>query len=226
MKALIFDVDGTLAETEEIHRQAFNEIFAETGLDWFWTVEIYAQLLKTTGGKERMRRWRDQINAAVTEETIAALHVQKTKRYGELIANGNVELRTGIEELISYAKAKGLRLAVATTTNRPNVDVLCQASFRSPAEQVFEVVAAGDEVLEKKPAPDVYHLALKRLQLPAEEAVAFEDSANGVLSAKAAGLRVIAAPSLYTGSDNFREADALAEHLSVSLLEDFVSKSV
>lgn len=220
MKALIFDVDGTLAETEELHRRAFNDSFKDAGLDWHWTAEIYAQLLKTTGGKERMRVWRDQTGSDVSDTKIADLHTVKTARYGALIAGGEISLRPGIPELIAYAKSNNLRLAIATTTSHPNVDALCRSCFKRPVEDIFEVVAAGDEVREKKPAPDVYLLALERLGLEPDDAIAVEDSQNGVLSAKAAGLKVIAAPSIYTRSDPLDAADKTAPVLSVDLLMD------
>jgi len=208
LRALIFDVDGTLAETEEVHRRAFNETFAAHGMDWNWSRADYAELLKTTGGKERMRRHREDIGAAgPSDEEIAAMHVEKTARYAALIAAGEVELRPGVEELVAQARAAGLRVAVATTTNRPNVEALTLATWGLPAEEVFDVIAAGDEVGAKKPAPDVFLLALDRLGLPAQAAIAFEDSVNGVRSAKGAGLRVLVTPSAYTEDEDFSAAD-------------------
>ncbi|POF33655.1 HAD-IA family hydrolase [Roseibium marinum] len=214
MRALIFDVDGTLAETEELHRQAFNLTFQDAGLDWYWSVATYTRLLKTTGGKERMRQWGEETACGMPDTTIAGLHATKTARYAALLAAGAVSLRPGIAELIAYARSAALRLAVATTTSRPNVDALCLACFQKPAADVFEVIAAGDEVAAKKPAPDVYLLALERLGLAASEAVALEDSRNGVLSAKAAGLKVVAAPSLYTAADDLSMADRVTDILS------------
>jgi len=214
VKALIFDVDGTLAETEELHRQAFNHTFRDAGLDWHWSIETYTRLLKTTGGKERMRQWSDEMESFVPDHEIAVLHRKKTERYASLLEGGAVTLRPGIADLIGFAREAGLRLAIATTTNRPNVDALCLACFEKPANKVFEVIAAGDEVAAKKPAPDVYLLALERLGLEAGDAIALEDSRNGVLSAKEAGLRVVAAPSIYTASDDLSMADRVTEHLS------------
>lgn len=207
IEALIFDVDGTLAETEEAHRQAFNGTFAEAGLDWNWSVADYTHLLRTTGGKERMRAWRDSVGYGPDDGEIAALHQAKTARYAQIVAGGGLALRPGVAELIEAARARGQRIAVATTTNRPNVDALCAACWGRPADQVFEVIAAGDEVAAKKPAPDVFNLALERLGLEPDRAVAFEDSRNGLRSARGAGLRVVVTPSAYTAQDDFAGAD-------------------
>lgn len=217
LKALIFDVDGTLAETEEAHRAAFNETFAAHGIAWHWSRDDYRLLLKTTGGKERMARHRAEVGFGPSDAEIAALHVEKTARYGEIIASGQVPLRPGVRALIEAARTAGLRLAVATTTNRPNVDALIAASFGAPAEAVFDVIAAGDEVKAKKPAPDVFTLALTRLGLPPEAALAFEDSRAGLASAQAAGLRVALTPSAYTEGDDFTTADWLLPDLAAPL---------
>jgi len=220
LKALIFDVDGTLAETEEVHRQAFNDTFAARGIGWFWSKEDYRTLLRTTGGKERMAKHRENLGSGPTDLEIAELHKAKTKRYVEIIASGHVDLLPGVEELISRAAAAGLRIGIATTTTRANVDALIEATFRRPPESVFEVIAAGDEVAKKKPAPDVYLLALKQLGLPPEACLAFEDSPAGLASAKAAGLRVVLTPSEYTRGEDFSAADWLIPDLTPASTRD------
>lgn len=195
MKALIFDVDGTLAETEEMHREAFNRAFAETDLGWHWSPERYRALLSTTGGKERIARHAAVVGAR--DLPVAALHALKTKHYQNLMAEG-CALRPGIAALLTEARAQNLRLAVATTTTETNVDALCRAALGCAAAEVFEVIAAGDMVAAKKPAPDVYLLALRQLGLSAAETVAFEDSANGVRAARAAGIPVVLSRGYYT----------------------------
>ncbi|MEZ5685428.1 MAG: HAD family hydrolase [Paracoccaceae bacterium] len=213
LRALIFDVDGTLAETEEAHRQAFNETFAEAGIDWSWSRDDYRVLLRTTGGKERMRAHREAVGFGPSDAEIPALHAAKTARYGQIIAEGGVPLRPGVEGLIRSARKAGLKLAVATTTNRPNVDALISATLGQPADQVFDVIAAGDEVTAKKPAPDVYLLALERLGLRPDHALAFEDSVPGLRSARAAGLKVVVTPSVYTAGEDFSTANWLMPDL-------------
>ena len=215
LKAIIFDVDGTLSETEEAHRRAFNEAFNEFGLPWFWSEDLYRELLNTTGGKERMARYvQDHLHTPADDEKIADIHRRKTAIYGKLIDQGAAALRPGIAELIVDAKTRGVRLAVATTTSRPNVDRLCEACFGRPPEQVFEVIAAGDEVASKKPAPDVFELALSRLALKPEECVGLEDSRNGLLSCLGAGIACIVSPGLYTLGAGFAGASAVLASFS------------
>ncbi|WP_333833326.1 HAD-IA family hydrolase [Rubrimonas sp.] len=222
LRALIFDVDGTLAETEEAHRRAFNETFAAEGVPWVWDRPTYKILLRTTGGKERMAAYQRDLapeGGPLSPERIAALHVRKTARYGDILAEGGLSLRPGIADLVARARAAGLALAVATTTNRPNVEALCRCCWGVDAEDVFDVIAAGDEVAAKKPAPDVFLLALSRLGLPPEACLAFEDSANGVASARAAGLRVVATPSAYTADEDFSAAARIVPDLTAFALE-------
>ncbi|ARE41629.1 hypothetical protein RGUI_3488 [Rhodovulum sp. P5] len=204
LKALIFDVDGTLAETEETHRQAFNETFAKWGLDWNWSREDYRVLLKTGGGKERLRAFQDKLPDGaprLSDEDIVALHKDKTALFGDLVAKGELALRPGVEDLILKAREAELQLAIATTTSRPNVDALMQATFGKPADRIFDVIASGDEVQRKKPDPEIYLLALRRLDLPPRDCIAFEDSRIGLNSALDAGLRVVVTPSLYTADE-------------------------
>ena len=216
LKALIFDVDGTLAETEEAHRAAFNQVFARHGLGWHWSMQDYRGLLKTTGGKERMRAYQAGLPAGerrLTDDEIAALHKEKTAVYGEILARGGLELRPGVAALIRAGRAAGLRIAVATTTNTPNVEALSRCCWGRPAGEIFDVIAAGDQVLAKKPAPDVFLLALERLGLPPGACIGFEDSLNGVHSARGAGLRVVVTPSVYTDDQDFRDADLVVPAL-------------
>lgn len=205
LRALIFDVDGTLAETEELHRRAFNRTFSAYGLPWNWSRSDYARLLKTTGGKERIARYMAETNAKLDVD-IAALHRDKTAIYADLVSKGGLCLRSGIADLISDARKAGILVGVATTTNAPNVDALCKATFGIEALRVFDAVAAGDQVVAKKPAPDVYQLALQRLGVAPSEAVALEDSRNGLLSAQAAGIACIISPSAYTEGEDFNGA--------------------
>lgn len=215
LKALIFDVDGTLAETEEGHRAAFNAAFRAAGLGWHWSVADYARLLTTTGGKERIARYGDVVAAGPLD--IKALHADKTARYTAGVAAGGIRLRPGIAELIAMAREGGLKLAVATTTSRPNVEALAQAAFGRGAAEVFDVLACGDEVKAKKPAPDVYRLALARLGLGPEQALAFEDTPMGVASARRAGLRVVASAGIYSQGADLSAAQKVVAEFSALL---------
>ncbi len=211
LAALIFDVDGTLAETEELHRAAFNQAFATAGLDWHWDERLYSVLLSTTGGKERMMRYMTECLGRTPAQlppgrTIASLHESKTAAFARLMRAGGIELRPGVRQLLRQARSSGLRLAIATTTNRANVDALLRATLGAEAAGVFEVMVAGDEVAAKKPAPDVYLEALSRLRLPADACLAIEDSSNGLIAALSAGLAALITPSRYTAGETFTGA--------------------
>ena len=232
LNALIFDVDGTLAETEELHRRAFNETFAAFDVNhdwpdqersWQWDEETYARLLKTTGGKERITQYLSEdavIDPAPWKSRITELHRAKTTRFGELLGNGELELRPGIAELIEHARRLRLRVAVATTTSRPNVEALSRACFAQDADEVFDVIAAGDEVAAKKPAPDVYQLALKRLELAPTDCLAIEDSLNGLIAAQSADLFCVVSPSAYTRTEDHSAADLLLPEFERVDLDD------
>jgi HAD superfamily hydrolase (TIGR01509 family) len=218
VQALVFDVDGTLADTEEVHRQAFNAAFARAGLGWEWSRKLYRELLGTTGGKERIARYLDGLTMepgtrAALRASIPALHADKTRIYGTAIAEGAVALRPGIERILREAHGAGLRLAIATTTSAANVSELLQASLGDAGAGLFEVVACGDEVAAKKPAPDIYQLALAKLGLPSSAAIAFEDSTNGLRSAQAAGLWTVITPTFWSADENFASAGLVLPHL-------------
>ncbi|MFO1166808.1 MAG: HAD hydrolase-like protein [Rhodoblastus sp.] len=167
IRALIFDVDGTLAETEEIHRAAFNQVFAAHGLDWHWDVDLYRDLLKTTGGKERMRAYAGMTGAALDEAQVQRMHLAKNAHYADLTRNGAAALRPGVENLIRRGAAAGLKLAICTTTSRANIAALLSATLGADALGLFASVVAGEDVAAKKPAPDAYLRVLEQLGLPA-----------------------------------------------------------
>ncbi len=220
LRALIFDVDGTLAETEEIHRAAFNRAFAEDGLAWHWDVDLYRELLRVTGGKERIRRYLDMdgVAPALDEARIARLHARKNEIYGETVRSGGCILRPGVAALVRSARASGLRLAIATTTSRPNVEALLAATFPDEAD-LFDPIVAGEDVVAKKPAPDAYVLAVEKLGLPTDVCLALEDSLNGLTAARAAGLATVVTPSLYTAHEVFDGAAQVIPDLTGFVLE-------
>ena len=214
LEALIFDVDGTLAETEELHRQAFNRAFQLTGLNWHWDRDLYAKLLETTGGKERISRYiEDHVpGRRGALDMIPDLHATKTEAYLDLLSTGALSLRPGVERLIGEARAGGIKLAIATTTTPANVAALLRATLGAESLGWF-VVAAGDMVPRKKPDPAIYMAALERLAVEAPHAVAFEDSANGIQAALAAGLTVVATPSLYLAHEELSASASVVSDL-------------
>lgn len=181
--------------------------------------------MDVTGGKERIRHFLETARppslpggsttpADVPAEAVAALHRRKTEIYNNMVAAGGLALRPGVESLVRAAADEGIRLAIATTTSLPNVETLLKATL-GPARTLFEVIAAGDQVRAKNPAPDVFILALERLALPADVCIAFEDSLNGLASARAAGLATVVTPSLYTSHQTFADAAVVASDLTL-----------
>jgi HAD superfamily hydrolase (TIGR01509 family) len=218
LKALLFDVDGTLADTEETHRQAFNAAFMEFQLPYTWSADQYEVLLRISGGKERLSQFFASLPVNESERArlaanVANLHRVKTERYAELVAAGGSPLRPGIARLLDEALVAGIRVGIASTTTSANVAALLDAELGRGAHRRFSVIACGDVVPAKKPAPDIYRLALSALGLSPEDAVAFEDSANGLAAAKAAGLFTVVTPTRWTQSQDFGVADLRLAHL-------------
>ncbi|OLP17999.1 phosphatase [Leptolyngbya sp. 'hensonii'] len=219
LKALIFDVDGTLADTErDGHRVAFNRAFAEAGLDWNWSVELYGKLLEVTGGKERMQHYLDKYRSdyrqpANIKDLIAQLHAAKTRHYTQLLAEGSIPLRPGVKRLLEEAKSQGMRLAIATTTTPANVTALLENALAPDGPSWFEVIAAGDIVPAKKPAPDIYFYALDKMRLKPEDCLAFEDSYNGLQSSLQARLKTVITINDYTKDHDFSGAVLVLDHL-------------
>jgi HAD superfamily hydrolase (TIGR01509 family) len=216
--ALIFDVDETLAETEELHRVSFNETFRAFGLPWDWDRELYRELLKTGGGRERMIHFMRTRKIGPAGEREAAdlarrLHAAKTAIYQKLIAEKPPAARPGVKRLIGEARSAGVRLAIATTTARVNLLALLRGTFAPEAPEWFAAIAVGEDADVKKPDPLVYRVALERLDLPASACVAMEDSLIGLRAARAAGIATVVAPSAWTDETDFPGALAVARDL-------------
>ncbi len=218
MKAIIFDCDGVLVDTErDGHRVAFNRAFAALGLGVEWDVPTYGELLLISGGKERMRHYFDQHGwpagrAESQDELITALHRTKTDLFTDIIASGQLPLRPGIRRIVDEAIAAGVRLGVCTTSNAKAIDGVLD--LLGPERKArFEFVHAGDVVSKKKPDPEIYELAKSSLQLPASECIVIEDSRNGLLAATGAGLACLITTSAYTTEEDFSGAVGVVSEL-------------
>ncbi|MDQ6997069.1 MAG: HAD-IA family hydrolase [Mariprofundus sp.] len=215
LKCILWDVDGTLADTErDGHRVAFNLAFDEAGMKRQWDVATYGELLAVTGGKERMRFDIDRGDMPdMPYETIAKLHARKTIHYQSLIGEGRIPLRSGVRRLLEEALDVGITLGISTTTTPAALDALIEHSLGREWFDRFAVLAAGDIVPAKKPAPDIYNYALEQLGMAAENTLALEDSANGWTSAHAAGLKCVVTVNGYTRDHDFSGADLVVSEL-------------
>lgn len=216
LRALIFDVDGTLADTErDGHRIAFNRAFSDSGLNWDWPASLYGELLSVAGGKERIRdylkRHRPEFHPPTAwDEFLAELHTLKNQHYQKLLSTGAIPLRPGVKRLITEAHQAGIRLAIATTSALPNVTALLKNNL-DPS--YFELIAAGDIVPRKKPAPDIYFHVLETLKLEPSECLVIEDSQHGLQAALQAGLKTIITVNGYTETQDFTAACLVVNHL-------------
>jgi HAD superfamily hydrolase (TIGR01509 family) len=218
MEALIFDVDGTLADTEAAHREAFNAAFADVGLDWHWDEALYTRLLEVAGGKERiLHYWRciepEEASGLKAAEAVEAVHAIKTQYYANRVCGDALPLRPGIRRLIEEANDAGVPIAIATTTTPANLDALLAAPLGVDWRKRFAAVCDASTTPAKKPAPDVYWAVLSRLGLDGSRCIAFEDSENGLRAASAAGVAVVVTPTAYTRHHHFDDALVVLPHL-------------
>ena len=219
LKALIFDVDGTLADTERFgHRVAFNLAFAEAGLHWHWDENLYGDLLAVAGGKQRIAHfiacYQPEIPATTDLPTfIKELQAIKNRHYAQLLKTGKIPPRLGVIRLINEAKSAGLRLAIATTTMAENVEALFATAFPQEMLSWFEVIATDESVTQKKPAPDVYQYVIEKMQLSAQECLAIEDSQQGLQAALSAKIPTLITVNGYTQQQDFSGALAVVNHL-------------
>lgn len=218
IEALIFDLDGTLADTEEGHRVAFNLAFERYRLGWNWSRDQYRGLLRTTGGKERLGAYIDQLMLSAAEHSrlsalLPAIHAEKTKFYSSVVNDGAIPLRCGVARLLEEARVAGCHLAVASSTTAVNVDALLHSTLGARGLDMFNVIVCGDQVRAKKPAPEIYRKALWYLDLLPHRAVAFEDSTNGLRAALGAGLWTVVTPTYWSEGGDFSAAGLVLHDL-------------
>ncbi len=216
IEAIIFDVDGTLVETEEIHRNAFNKAFSEFELNFQWTHLEYKNLLKVAGGKERLIYYfkKNKFEKSFLNlDYVNKIYDRKRYLYREILKKNNQNLRPGVKTLLKSLRSSGIKIGIASASSYLSINALSYSIWGKKIDIIFDVVVTGDDVSKKKPAPDVYLLALKKLKVSSSNSFAIEDSEIGLYAAKAAGLRTIITPSIFSNYDNFEEADFVIPNL-------------
>ncbi len=216
LKAIIFDMDGTLANTEEIHRLAFNAAFEEFSLPINWSVDIYTELLSVSGGKERIFRFLNdseiQIDKNLREFAIC-VHQRKSEIYREMLVEGKLQLRNGVKRLINEAHRKKIRMGIATSSSKANVETLLLTTLGDKSPVYFESIVCCDLIGDQKPSPAVYQYALAELGVAPENCVAIEDTCNGNEAAKAAGLKTVITTHNFTTDSDFTGASLVLNQL-------------
>ncbi|MBI2969225.1 MAG: HAD-IA family hydrolase [Gammaproteobacteria bacterium] len=218
LKAIIFDMDGTLADTEEIHRQAFNLAFREFPFGWEWSPQQYRELLAISGGKERIRSYLKAGRAGADEHEVlwnlaASVHRRKSEIYRELLGNAGITLRCGVERLIAEARGNGISLGIATSSSRRNLETLLGNTLGTEAIDLFQAIVTCDLVEDKKPSPAAYQLALAEIGVPPAACIAIEDTRNGNLAALAAGVTPVITTHRYTVDNDFCGAALVVDQL-------------
>jgi HAD superfamily hydrolase (TIGR01509 family) len=214
LKAVIFGSIGTVVETSDIQRQAFNLAFAEAGLDWQWNVQTYRDLLKINGGKNRIRNYGENLGVEISDTLIMSLHQAKTSHFATILANVSLAPRPGVVEMIHQCQRQKILVAFCTSTSKENISAI-EAALASvlPFKQ-FATIVTIDQIAQPKPAPDAYLHCLKQLQIVADAAIAIEDTPVSLTAARAAGILTIATPGATTASQNFSAADLIVPDLS------------
>jgi beta-phosphoglucomutase-like phosphatase (HAD superfamily) len=212
LDCIVFDLDGVIADTEDLHRQAYNRAFAEAGVRVHWTEADYrARLIQSAGTKLQTV----ELPSGVTDPVGFRNHLYEKKRlfYLEILRTGNLEPRPGVLRLVTQALEAGIVLGAASTCAKEGALAILNRTLGPFLASSFATIKAGDDVKRRKPFPDVYLLAIESLGFPVERCVAIEDSRHGLESAKAAGLWTLVTPSRYTRGDDFSEADLVVADL-------------
>ena len=213
-KALIFDMDGTVADTEELHRRAFNLAFREFDLDWDWTPTLYAELLAISGGRERMSNYARTLGGPEGFDSILKdLHKLKSAHYLRMLLEGEASLRLGVHRLMKECRQQGLRMAIATSSSYANVEALLSQNLEPDWPSWFDAIGTCDVVAEKKPSPAVYEYVLHKMHLTGADCVALEDTVSGNTAANASGLVTVITTHYFTRHKRFPGASLVINHL-------------
>ncbi|GAB3682547.1 HAD-IA family hydrolase [Salinisphaera aquimarina] len=222
---LLFDVDGTLADTEpEGHLPAYNKAFRDHGLDWRWTRSLYRKLLLISGGRERIDHYLDAYDPALGEANddsvrsdrqgwIDEIHRSKTRHFRDRLQKGQVPLRPGVARLIREAGDAGLRIAIVTNASRATLEPFLAYAIGDELLPYIERTICSDEVAHKKPAPDLYRTACERMSIAPADCIAIEDSNAGATAAHAAGVPALVTINADTRDHPFEAARAVVDSL-------------
>ena len=218
LNAVFFDVDGTIAETEDLHRRSFNESFKEFSLDWYWDEAIYKELIQMGGGQERIkhyinRAWPEMLNYKNLTKYISSIHKIKNEIYEDYLTESSIRLRPGVLRLITELREKEVKLGLVSSTSEENVNNLFQKGLKIELNDYFDIVAHGECTINKKPSPEIYEWILEKLKLPPQSCVVIEDSPRGLEAAVGANLRVIITPSVFTENEKFNGAKLVISDL-------------
>jgi len=210
---LFFGSIGAVMETSDVQRRAYNQALKEAGLNWLWTQEIYAYLLNQSGGQDRLKMLAAATGVHLSQPQIESIHARKTAIACNELATTRTPLRPGVAELLAWAKARNMKTAFVTTTNQHNIDAIFQSAGDDLSKSDFNYIGSNDQVVRGKPWPDAYLTALKQLNTMPEEALAIEDTAVSLMSAKRAGIEVVATPGELSSGQDFWQADLVCTSL-------------
>ena len=218
LNAVLFDIGTIISNSDEVHRQSFNEAFKEFGLKWYWDEAIYKELVLVGGGKERIKYYIKRASPELLKQKnlvnyIQSIHKIKSQIYEDLLHDFKIEVRPGILRLLKEIKKNNLRLGLVSDTTEENLKNLFKKSLNVIPCDCFDVIAHGGCNLPKKPSPDIYYWALEQLKLPPNSCIAIEDYQRGIDSARGAGLNVIVTPSMYTTTNELRGASLIVSDL-------------
>jgi len=218
LSAVLFDVDGTIAETEDFHRKSFNESFREFNLDWFWDEAMYKELINIGGGKERIehyikRAWPEMLDYKNLTKYINSIHKVKNEVFEDYILESEIKPRPGVIRLIKELKENNIRIAIVSSNSEKNLHILFKQGLNINPKKTFDLIAHGECTKNKRPSPEIYEWVLEKLRLPPQSCVAIEDSPRGVESAKNANLNILATPSIFTKDEDFSDAKLIVSDL-------------
>ena len=218
LSAVIFDVDGTISETEELHRKSFNESFKEFNLDWFWDEAIYKELINIGSGVERIeyyikRAWPEMMEYKNLTKYINSIHKVKNEIFEDYIVESEIKPRPGVIRLINELKENKIRIAIVSSTSESNLLKLFKEGLNIDPLTTFDLIAHGDCTKNKRPSPEIYEWILEKLRLPPQSCIAIEDSLRGLESAKNAELNILATPSIFTKEEDFSNAKLVISNL-------------